>query len=242
MRFRISFAKEAFCAWRTNNGWRYSPLHLYGRLWNSTFDWIHGVDTRTMADLPALTIGSRNKPLGEAYEGSPVFSFRRLLRRLDIPCQDYAFVDFGSGKGRTLLLAGELPFKQVIGVEFSAELNHLAARNISRYRRRKAQRVATLHCDATEFALPDENLVLYFFNPFKAEVLDKVLANISASLAHRPRKVILVYLNLRAPDLLGKLGGGWTLETWHRYRIYTCTPRSRHSRLAADMAEPACVS
>jgi SAM-dependent methyltransferase len=149
---------------------------------------------------------------------------RRLLRRLDIDYADYAFVDFGSGKGRTLLLASELPFKRVTGVEFSGELNECAERNISLQRRRQAESVVSLHCDATEFELPPDNLVLYFFNPIKAEVLDKVLANLASSLEARPRKVIIIYLYLEDSHLLDNLQGFQLRAAWHRYRIYTFTP------------------
>lgn len=36
-----------------------------------------------------------------------------------VPLQDYDFLDFGSGKGRTLLMAASFPFKKITGVEFS---------------------------------------------------------------------------------------------------------------------------
>jgi hypothetical protein len=213
----LARAWAALRAWRREQGWRYSPMHLYGRAWNMTFDLFHGVSTRSISDAAART------HYGPGYEASPVFSFRRLLRRLDIDFADYAFVDFGSGKGRAMLLAGELPFKQVIGVEFSAALSEVAARNISLYRRRRAKRVVNLHCDAAKFELPDDNLVLYFFNPFGAEVLDRVLANIRASLERKPRHVVIIFLTLRNPELLDRLPG-FSRQAWHRYLIYTWSP------------------
>jgi SAM-dependent methyltransferase len=204
-------------AWRREQGWRYSPLHLYGRAWNMSFDLFHGVSTRSISDAAACTHA------GPGYEASPVYSFRRLLRRLDIDFADYAFVDFGSGKGRALLLAGELPFKEVIGVEFSSALNDVATRNISRYRRRRAQGVVSLHCDAAAFELPDDNLVLYFFNPFSADVLDRVMANILASIERKPRQAIIIFLCLRNPELFDRLPR-FTRQAWHRYVIYTWSP------------------
>jgi SAM-dependent methyltransferase len=197
---------------------RYSPARLYVRTWNRTFDLMHGVATRSVTDVSART------SCGEGYEASPVYTFRRLLRRLEIDFVNYTFVDFGSGKGRALLLAGELPFRQVIGVESSAALNDLAIQNISAYRRRSAQRVVSLHCDAAEFELPVENLVLYFFNPFNADALSRVVANISTSLERTPREVIVIYLNLRNPELLEKLPGVWHQAVWEKYRIYTYSP------------------
>ncbi|MFL6674406.1 MAG: class I SAM-dependent methyltransferase [Massilia sp.] len=222
----LAFARawKLFASWLRTEGWRYSPWQLYEKLADRTFDRIHGVDTRMFAELSEMQIGSPNKRFGQRYQASPVFSLRRLLRRLDIDYPDFAFVDFGSGKGRTLLLAGELPFKRVIGVEFSADLNECAVRNISLRRRGQAESVAALHCDATEFELPPENLVLYFFNPFKAEVLDKVLSRLAASLEAMPRKVIIVYLYLEDRQLLDNLQGFQLREAWHRYRIYTFTP------------------
>ena len=49
--------------------------------------------------------------------------FRKVLASLQIAFHDYTFIDFGSGKGRALLLASEFPFKRIIGLEFSPELH-----------------------------------------------------------------------------------------------------------------------
>ena len=52
--------------------------------------------------------------------------FREMVGRLPIRHDDFVFIDFGSGKGRCLLLATEWPFRRIVGVELSAELNHVA--------------------------------------------------------------------------------------------------------------------
>jgi hypothetical protein len=41
--------------------------------------------------------------------------------------------------------------------------------------------------------LPEEPLVLYFFNPFPAEVLARVLANLEESLSRARRRVYLLF-------------------------------------------------
>ena len=46
-----------------------------------------------------------------------------------------AFVDFGSGKGRAILVASRLPFRKVIGVEYSEPLTKIAQENISIFRK-----------------------------------------------------------------------------------------------------------
>jgi hypothetical protein len=199
-------------------------MHILEKYAAHSFDRRHGTDTSTFAELKTLGIASANKPHGERYQPSPVYSLRRLLRRLAIHYPDFAFIDFGSGKGRTLLIAGELPFKQVIGVEFGAELHVKAERNIARYSQRAAQQVMAVHADATQFDLPPDDLVLYFFNPFNEPVLRQVLANINASVKARPRKVILIYLYLPNADWLQQLDGFHVREQWRHYLIVDYTP------------------
>lgn len=207
------------------NWWRFSPAQILEKYAAHSFDRRHGTDTSTFADLKTLGIASENRPHGERYQPSPVYSLRRLLRRLDIRYADFSFIDFGSGKGRTLLIAGELPFKQVIGVEFGAELHVQAERNIACYGARAAGRVTAVHADATQFALPPDDLVLYFFNPFNQSVLAQVLANVNASLQTKPRKVILVYLYLPNQDWLKQLDGFRVREQWHHYLIAEHFPK-----------------
>lgn len=206
------------------NWWRYSPTQILEKWADRVFDSVHGTETRTFTDLNTLDVAGTNKQHGERYQPSPVYSLRRLLRRLDIHYPDFSFVDFGSGKGRTLLIAGELPFKQVIGVEFSADLHVQAQRNIARYRRRRAGAVVPVHADATEFALPHDDLVLYFFNPFNAPVLGQVLDNLVASLQARPRRVILIYLYLPDAAWLDRLTMFTRRATWRNYVVLEAAP------------------
>jgi tRNA1(Val) A37 N6-methylase TrmN6 len=54
----------------------------------------------------------------------------RILNLLNPEPGRYDFVDFGSGKGRVLLIASQFPFCQVIGVEFDRRLHAIAQENI----------------------------------------------------------------------------------------------------------------
>jgi predicted RNA methylase len=56
------------------------------------------------------------------------------LNSLQLQWEDFAFIDLGSGKGRTLLLAAEYPFERVIGVEYCPQLNEVARSNIPKLR------------------------------------------------------------------------------------------------------------
>ena len=76
-----------------------------------------------------------------------------------------------------------------------------------------------MHADATQFALPPGDLVLYFFNPFNRAVLDQVIANINAAVQAQPRKVILVYLYLPERSWLSELDSFELRLQWRNYVV-----------------------
>jgi SAM-dependent methyltransferase len=157
------------------------------------FDETHGVQTRIVMDLPDLYDVKRRG--GEEHTPTPAATLRRVLPALDVRYEDTVFVDLGSGAGRAVLLAAEQPFKAIIGVEISAALHRLAEANVRSYRN-PAQRChdIRLHCgDAAGFTLPADPLVLYLYNPFRGEVMRRVLGTIERSLAEHPRPVTIVH-------------------------------------------------
>lgn len=205
---------------RSLNWWRFSPGQILEKYAAHVFDKRFGTDTSAFVELGELEVAGANKRYGERYQPSPVHSLRQLLKRLDIDHQDFAFVDFGSGKGRTLLIAGELPFKQVIGVEFSEVLHRQSQQNIQRYPHRAAGRVQSLHADATTFEPPSDALVAYFFNPFTRPVLERVLENLMVSAAAAPRRIIVIYLYLPDEAWLSGLKGFQLREKRRNYHIF----------------------
>ena len=212
-------------AWIGANYWRCSPMAVLEKLELRRFDRRHGLDTARDVRLAELSISSLNKQHGMRYHATPPLSFRRILNKLRIDFSTYTFIDFGSGKGRTLLLASEFPFKRIIGVEFGEELHRQALGNIARYPRRHAapdQQVQAVHADATEFALPDGALLLYFFNPFNAVVLRQVLANIAQAARDSARPIFVVYLYLEHPELFAQSGQFKVVLRWHRFVVYQC--------------------
>jgi SAM-dependent methyltransferase len=164
------------------------------RVRDKRFDRIHDVDTAGIVHLHALDIESENVELGVRYQPTNPDLFREIVQRLPIDYRDFVFVDFGSGKGRALMLASEFPFRRVVGVEFSAELNGVARRNLDSFRseRRRCEEAELVCMDAVHYEIPEEPAVLYFYNPFAEPVLRSVLARIRASLEARPRPAYVV--------------------------------------------------
>ncbi len=129
------------------------------------------------------------------YVATDYETFRLALREVSVRSGEDVFVDFGSGMGRMVLLAAEQPFRRVIGVEFSRQLHDIALANLSAGRATlKCQDVELIHADATQWEVPDEANVLFFFNPFDGEVLAKVCAQIRQSLGRAPRKLTMIYV------------------------------------------------
>jgi SAM-dependent methyltransferase len=148
-------------------------------------------------DLAALGANGEHRPHANGYEPIQIPVFDAILRSLPIAPRDYCFVDYGSGKGRALILAAEAGFKRVIGVEFASALNVVAARNIESYRRsRPTSPPIEVHGqDAAAFDLPADAAVLFFYNPFDDVVLEKVVARIEHDWRARPRDLVVAYRN-----------------------------------------------
>jgi hypothetical protein len=206
--------------WVGRNHWRISPMNLYEKFEKHRFDRRHGVDTQLDVNLSDLSIASPNKHRGSRYHATPPVSFKRVLKRLKVDLTDYIFVDFGSGKGRTLLLASDFPFKRIIGVEFGEELHRYALNNIQQYKAKYNSQIESIHVDATQFVLPDGPLILYFFNPFDGIVLRQVLANIRRAASVSKRKIFIVYLYLENEDVLKESGQFVPVFRWHRYDVF----------------------
>jgi Methyltransferase domain len=161
-----------------------------------------GVSSEGRIELRELAIGSENRALGFPYVPSPGLLVDTLLFNIEEDLSRFGFIDFGSGKGRVLLVASHYPFREVVGAEFSPELHEIAQDNVHRYRSpaRRCQNVRSVCADAATFALPERECVLYFNNPFAEPVFARVLGNIQAAHERSRRKVYVLYQRL-AGDL-----------------------------------------
>ena len=108
------------------------------------------------------------------------------------------FIDFGSGKGRAVIVAGTYPFRKVIGVELSTELCNVARKNIQKAKKNlKCTAIEILQADATQFEVPIDVTLIFLFNPFTGEVLSKTGERIQEFLQRTDRsKVRIVYAHL----------------------------------------------
>ena len=175
------------------------------------FDMARGIDTAAR--------GHRNID----YLPSRATVGRRALRGVPIKTHhEYTFIDIGSGKGRMLFVAAEFPFRRIQGIEFDLDLHRQAEENISRYRsgRRKCGQIESLHINAVDYDFPNENLVIYLFNPFRPEIMRQVLANLEESLKRNRRAVFLTLLWPVLATVVQSRPGWRAIDENPRYCIY----------------------
>jgi SAM-dependent methyltransferase len=201
-----------------------TPERRRRRYGDAGFDWDHRVDTTSAAvDWRDRLIGAYHSP----YQPTEADLFHEMIDALReksaIDFHDFIFIDLGSGKGRTLLMAADYPFRRIVGVELLATLHQTAQKNINEYRSesQKCFALESICADATKFPFPPDPIVLYIFNPFPEAGLREMADNLEQRLRAHPRRVYVLYHNpllghlLSESPALSKIGGT------HQYAIYT---------------------
>jgi hypothetical protein len=160
------------------------------------FDRQYNVQTTGLISMTSMTIDSPNYLYATVYKASDPDRFAEMMSRLEIRHQDFTFVDLGSGKGLTLLLASTFPFARIRGVEFARELHEAATRNIASYRnpQQRCFDVQSVHADATTYEFPTGPLVVYLYHPFEEKVMAGVVRRLEQSYSAAPRPILIVYL------------------------------------------------
>ena len=155
--------------------------------------------------------------------------FREIIDGLGIDYFRFTFIDLGSGKGRTLLMASEYPFRRVAGVELLPELNRVAEENLRKFSsdRRQCKDVETICADARDYVFPAEPLVLYLFHPLPEAGLGQVMQNLASSLRESPRRVIVIYHNPLLEQVLARCAALRKTDGTTQYSVYASEATTR---------------
>jgi len=151
----------------------------------------------------------------------------------------------GAGKGARLLLAAELPFRKVLGVELNEALARIALRNVTLWKRiaRLERKIRVMHEDAAEFRWPRTPLLVYLNNPFDCALVELLVSQIAAAAASGPGLVDLLYVNPACADALtshepssccGRANPKWTRLTSAQTRMAQLPTVYRHSDIARN--------
>jgi hypothetical protein len=167
------------------------------------FDRTHGTNTSGVLPLWLLRIHSPNRAHGVRYQPTDAEEIENTIGCLVTPPmrKDYTFVDLGCGKGRTLLVAGQMGFRRVEGIEFSHYLCRVADKNLA-----ITNTTAEVKCmDAGDYSFDDSPILLYLYNPFREPVLLRVIEN----LRQHKSSLIVIY---NTPNFAKVLDGCGFLE------------------------------
>jgi SAM-dependent methyltransferase len=176
------------------------------------FDEKYGVRTSGLVAGRDLKCGHLHDRHATAYYGIAPSVFHALVNRWRktqpaAPIEEFNFIDIGAGMGRAVLLAAELPFRQVIGVELNPILAGIARKNLTIWRSTgHAQSPMKMVClDAAAFQLPLGPCLAFLFNPFGAQVMRQMLASWRKAPGGRP--LDLLYVNNEQESVLERQAG-----------------------------------
>jgi SAM-dependent methyltransferase len=178
------------------------------------FDLKFGVRTSGLVAGRHLKSGHRHDRHNTAYYAIAPSVFAALMKRWRksrpaAPIEDFIFIDIGAGMGRAVLMAAEMPFRAVVGVELHPTLAGIARRNLTLWRAAgRARAPMKIVCkDAVEFEFPQGPCLALLFNPFGAPVLRRLLAAWRTAFAGRAGQLDLLYVNNELEGVLEEARG-----------------------------------
>jgi SAM-dependent methyltransferase len=184
-------------------GRRFLPgLTVRDGLTRHPFDEEFGVRTSGLVAGRHLKSGHPHDRHATAYYGVAPSVFRALMRRwkrsrLDWAIKDVSFIDIGAGMGRAVLLAAQMPFRQVVGVELNPTLARIAKKNLTAWRAsgRALAPMKVICGDAVDYRLPTGPCLAFMFNPFGAPVMRRLLQAWRLGLTVQTGELDLIYVN-----------------------------------------------
>ena len=169
----------------------------------------HPLDTSGFIPAHLLAPGNPLSLFNTAYHAIPPSRFRSLMARWIAtpplaPISQYTFIDLGCGKGRAVLLATELPFRGILGIELDPTLARIATQNLTHWQHTQPHPLppTRILCDdAAAVVVPTTPCVLYLYNPFHATVVAQLLRNLHTVLGDQTAPLDILYFTPDAGHL-----------------------------------------
>ena len=118
-------------------------------------------------------LGEMGIPTGDVERGNGVYRvtwgwlIEKALAQLNVDFGRYTFIDYGSGKGKAMLIAACRPFKAIIGLEFAPRLHAIAAENCRSYRHpdQKCHSLSPILGDVLNYSPPSGPIMIAAESP-----------------------------------------------------------------------------
>lgn len=170
-------------------------------------DLLRGVSTQKVIELSELDI---DPDVGTRCETVSYRKRRQALifaRNLGFD----SFLDIGCGMGRPLIVADELGFNDLYGVDISPTLIRIAQNNFN-----KRNASVSLSCsDVDNFIIPSGRLAIWLFNPFGKERMTRLISK----LQNRQSETLVIYHNPKFHSCFDKSHKVRSI-TWLHFGLY----------------------
>jgi hypothetical protein len=188
--------------------------------------------TEGVIPLEELNLASAER---ERYKPAGWSTLPRILPAWQVSSED-VFIDYGSGMGRVLYeAAARYPFRRVIGLELSEELNDIARSNLDRNSARlRCSNVDIVTADALTYEPPADVTVAWFNNPFSGTIFETAVHKL---LDAAPGRLRIIYSNPVEHDLLmatGRLAVAKRLRGWRPGKAWSRSNTTIMYERAAD--------
>ena len=158
----------------------YTPI-IYS--YDKFSDFKRGVHTQAQIDQTDLGF---NSLLGNHYEAARYRPLRKVFK-LAKKMGYSALLDIGCGYGRPLIVAKEVGFSELYGVDISQRLIDKCETNLDKLN----ISADIMCCDVDNYSIPDVDLVVFMFNSLKEEKLSLLIEK----LKKRQNKCLFIYGN-----------------------------------------------
>jgi SAM-dependent methyltransferase len=165
-------------------------------VWDFLSDWRLGVNTRAFAGRSV--IGYNNTDYIH-YVPTRYRHIYNIINSIKTITENDVLLDYGCGMGRVLVVAAKYPFRKVIGVEISPLLATISEENIRRAGSKlNCRDVQVVTVDAASYSPPAEVTCFFLYDPFRGELLSRIIGNIRASLVDNPRGITVLWYGTKS--------------------------------------------
>jgi hypothetical protein len=164
------------------------------------FDKRYKVDTAREELLDEMGVPSNDVDRGNnIYRVTWGWLIEKALAQLDIDFRRYSFIDYGSGKGKAMLMAARYPFKTIIGLEYARRLHEIATENCRTYHNleKKCHSLSPILGDVLHYSPPSGPIVCFMCNPFDQKTLRAVFRSWRLRHEEGAHDIRILYLNMR---------------------------------------------
>ena len=174
-----------------------TPKNRSARAADLAFDRRWGTDTSTGEGTRELGYTGDLLIHAKRYDPSSEGMLHQPLAALALDPARYDFIDYGAGKGRVLMMAMELGFRSVTGIELSDRLCESARRNVARFAAQHPgmKPADIIAANASHHRPTGDFIVAYFYNPFDATIMTEVRTCLERAVDEGARNVVVIYAN-----------------------------------------------